>query len=145
MQIEQNLPRRLTTLLVTDIVGFSRMMEIDEERTARNLEHCMGLIQHAVNATDGRVFNQAGDAALAEFPSPVNALRCAVQIRETIINNANPDIAELRLRTGIHLADVIVKDEDLIGDGVNIAARIQQNAEPDTILVSDAIYENVKT
>jgi len=136
--------RRLATILVADIVGYSRLMEAAEEITAARLKTCHQLMSEAVKQADGRVFNRAGDAMLAEFASPVNALRCAVEIREiTAAGEADPS-ARLQLRFGLHLADVMVAGDDLIGDGVNLAARIQQTAEPDAIHVSQPLFDQIK-
>lgn len=136
--------RRLTTIMVADVVGFSRMMEQAEEATAEQVALCHGLISKAVNAGGGRVFNRAGDAALAEFDSPINALRSAVAIREDLASSCVSDGPALQMRFGLHLADVIVSGTDLIGDGVNLAARIQQHADADTICLSQPLFEQIK-
>jgi len=136
--------RRLATILVADIVGYSRLMETAEEPTAVRLQACQQLMTAAVVACDGRVFNRAGDALLAEFASPINALRCAVQIREELASMKADLTAPLQLRFGLHLADVMVTGDDLIGDGVNLAARIQQSADPDAIHVSQPLFDQIK-
>jgi len=136
--------RRLATILVTDVVGYSRLMEAAEETTAARLQRCHQAMSQAVKAADGRVFNRAGDAMLAEFASPINALRCAVQIRESMAAE-NADSAErFQLRFGLHLADVMVSGDDLLGDGINLAARIQQSADPDAIWVSQPLFDQIK-
>jgi TolB-like protein/class 3 adenylate cyclase/Flp pilus assembly protein TadD len=136
--------RRLAAIMVGDIVGYSAMMEIAEEITAARLDNCQSLISDKVRLLDGRVFGTAGDAALAEFPSPINAVRCAVEIRSGLAgmdgDNSNP----MRMRFGVHLADVVVRGRDLVGDGVNVAARIEQSAEPDDILVSGVLFDHVR-
>jgi adenylate cyclase len=136
--------RRLATILVADVVGYSRLMEAAEEPTAARLQACQHLMSAAVVAADGRVFNRAGDAMLAEFASPINALRCAVQIREDLAAKDASSTDRLLLRFGLHLADVMVTGNDLIGDGVNLAARIQQSAEPDAIYVSQPLFDQIK-
>jgi adenylate cyclase len=136
--------RRLATILVADVVGYSRLMEAAEETTAARLQICHQLMSEAVRAADGRVFNRAGDAMLAEFASPINALRCAVQIRENAAAEDADSTARLQLRFGLHLADVMVTGDDLLGDGVNLAARIQQSAEPDGIYVSQPLFDQIK-
>ena len=136
--------RRLTTILAADVVGYSRRMEQAEEATAALLESCQETISKAVSAGGGRVFNRAGDAALAEFASPINAVRAAVNIREELAGQETASSAALQLRFGLHLADVMVSGDDLIGDGVNLAARIEQAAEPDTICVSQALFDQIK-
>ena len=136
--------RRLATILVADVVGYSRLMEAAEEQTAARLQACQHLMSAAVVAADGRVFNRAGDAMLAEFASPINALRCAVRIREDLAAKDASSTDQLQLRFGLHLADVMVAGNDLIGDGVNLAARIQQSAEPDAIYVSQPLFDQIK-
>jgi adenylate cyclase len=98
----------------------------------------------AVTAADGRVFNRAGDAMLAEFGSPINALRCAVAIREEMAARDVDLKDRLQMRFGLHLADVLVSGDDLLGDGVNLAARIQQGAEPDAIDLSQNLFDQIK-
>ena len=136
--------RRLATILVADVVGYSRLMEAAEEITAARLQACHQLMSKSVATADGRVFNRAGDAMLAEFASPINALRCAVQIRESMAVEDAQSTARLQLRFGLHLADVMIAGDDLIGDGVNLAARIQQAAEPDAIYVSQPLFDQIK-
>lgn len=138
--------RRLAAIMVADVAGYSALMERAEEATAGSLTECHALITREVGKLGGRVFNRAGDAALAEFPSPVNAVVCAVEIQKgTDLAEGRPtDDKRLRLRIGLHLDDVIVSDQDLIGDGVNIAARIQQAAEPGHVWVSEAVFNQVR-
>ena len=138
------LQRRLATIMVADVVGYSRMMEQAEEETAAHLDVCQNLITETVQAGGGRIFNRAGDAALAEFPSPINAVKAAVGIREGLAA-LPPEIAHnMKMRFGLHLADVMVSGDDLLGDGVNLAARIQQGADPDTIHLSQTLFDQIK-
>ena len=117
-------------------------MESAEEHTAALLARCQELISDKASAMGGRVFNIAGDACLAEFGSPINALRCAAEVRSAL---AGSDEGEtLKLRFGLHLADVVIRGDDLVGDGVNVAARIQQSAEPDSIYVSGALFDQIR-
>jgi TolB-like protein/class 3 adenylate cyclase/tetratricopeptide (TPR) repeat protein len=138
--------RRLAAILAADVVGFSRQMEAAEERTAAQLAACQALIAETAGRFGGRVFNTAGDSALAEFSSPVNAVRTGVEIQRKL--SADEFAAEqpsaLALRIGVHLADVIVAGDDLIGDGVNLAARIQEAAEPGSVFASQAVFEQVR-
>ncbi|HEU0114483.1 MAG TPA: adenylate/guanylate cyclase domain-containing protein, partial [Thermomicrobiales bacterium] len=136
--------RRLAAIMVGDIVGYSALMEQAEETTAERLTSCHELIAQKVKLLDGRVFSTAGDAALAEFPSPINAVRCAVEIRGGLagIDGAHAD--PLKMRFGLHLADVVVRGRNLLGDGVNIATRIEQAAAPDDILVSSVLFDHVR-
>ena len=133
--------RRLATILVGDVVGYSAMMEADEERTAARIAEVSALIRAKVGARDGRVFKTMGDSVLAEFASPLNALRAAVEIRSAL---AEAPGSEIRMRFGLHLADVIESGSDVIGDGVNVAARIEQSAEPGAIEISGTLFEQVR-
>src|SRR5271154_3082691 len=116
--------RRIATILVADIVGYSAMMEADEEGTAVRLAGWRELIDAEIAKCDGRVFKAMGDAVLAEFASPINALRCAFNIRSGLTLAGRSDDHPLRMRFGLHLADVLINNDDLIGDGINLAARI---------------------
>jgi class 3 adenylate cyclase len=134
--------RRLAAIMVADIVAYSSLMEDAEEHTADRAAHCLQVIQGKVTSLGGRVFNTAGDACLAEFGSAINALRCAAEIRNTLAGGPEDD--PLRLRFGLHLADVVVRGNDLVGDGVNVATRIQQEAEPDSICISGVFFDNIR-
>jgi TolB-like protein len=138
--------RRLVTILAADVVGYSKQMEAAEEATAARLSRCQSLIEEMTAQHGGRVFNRAGDSALAEFQSPVNAVRCGVEIQRDLAANlgTSEKSTDLKLRIGVHLADVILSGSDLIGDGVNIASRIQEIAEPESVLVSEALFEQVR-
>ena len=136
--------RRLVAILAADVVGYSREMEAAEERTAEQLAQCQTLIAETVSSLGGRVFNTAGDLALAEFSSPVNAVRSGVEIQKKIGPNKTTPLSQLPLRIGVHLADVIVSGDDLIGDGINVAARIQEVAEPLSVYASQSIFEQVR-
>jgi adenylate cyclase len=136
--------RRLAAILVADVVGYSSLMEADEEGTAARLAACRAVIDAQVAECEGRVFKAMGDAVLAEFASPVNAVRCAAGIRSGLALGEQGGENPLRMRFGLHLADVLVEGDDLIGDGVNVAARIQQNGEPDAIDISAALFEQIR-
>ena len=117
------------------------MMEADEEGTAARIADVTAMLHEKVKARDGRIFKIMGDAILADFASPLNALRCAVEIRSALAEAAGETI---RMRFGLHLADVIESGDDVIGDGVNLAARIQSSADPGAIEVSGALFEQVR-
>ena len=136
--------RRIAAIMVGDVVGYSSMMEKSEELTAERVGKCQSLIAEKVEFLDGRIFNTVGDAALAEFQSAINALRCAVEIRSALAGAIAVEREPLKMRFGLNLADVIVQGNNLVGDGVNLAARIQQAAEPDAIDVSAMLFENVR-
>ena len=133
--------RRLAAILVGDVVGYSAMMEADEEGTAARITDLTAMVHEMVKARDGRVFKTMGDAVLADFASPLNALRCAVEVRSALAEAPNPAI---QMRFGLHLADVIESGDDLIGDGVNLAARIQSSADPGAIDISGTLFEQVR-
>ena len=116
--------RRMAAILVADVVGDSGLMEADEDGTARRLAACRSLIDAEIAKCDGRLFKAMGDAVLVEFASPINAVRCAVDTRAALALAGQGDARPLRMRFGLHLADVLVQNDDLIGDGVNLAARI---------------------
>ena len=137
--------RRMAAILVADVVGYSGLMEADEDGTAELLSNCRNLIDAEITKCDGRLFKAMGDAVLVEFASPINAVRCAAGVRAGLLLAGQGDERPLHMRFGLHLADVLVEnDDDLIGDGVNLAARIQQAADPDAIDVSAALFEQIR-
>ena len=136
--------RRLAAILVADIVGYSGLMEADEDDTARRLAGCRNLIDAEIAKCDGRLFKAMGDAVLVEFASPINAVRCAVNIRTGLALAAQGDERPFRMRFGLHLADVLVESDDLIGDGVNLAARIQQAADRMRSTSVRALFEHIR-
>ena len=139
--------RKLAAIMFTDIVGFSRQMGADETRMLRLLEVHNQIIQQAVAAHQGEVIKIMGDAFLVNFPLVVNAVQCARQIQAQFYSyNAEKDKAEqIHVRIGIHLGDIVVQPNgDVLGDGVNIASRLQTLAEPDTICISHKVYEEVE-
>lgn len=136
--------RKMAALMAADVVGYSAMMERNEELTADRLAICQTLISEKVGLLEGRVFKTAGDAAFAEFPSAVNAVRSAFEIRTALAGAQGSESEPLRMRFGLHIADVLVRGDDLVGDGVNLAARIQTAAEPDSIYVSSALFDHVR-
>ncbi|MBI3757457.1 MAG: adenylate/guanylate cyclase domain-containing protein [Deltaproteobacteria bacterium] len=137
--------RKLAAIMFTDIAGFSRQMGADEPRMLRVLEVHNQLIQHAVTDHQGHVIKTMGDGFLVDFPSVVNAVQCAQQIQSQLhAYNAKTDKTEqIHVRIGIHLGDIMQREGDVFGDGVNIASRLQTLAEPDTICLSDVVYRDV--
>lgn len=138
--------RKLTTILSADVAEFSRMMHADEDGTFRALQACREAIEPLVADHQGRIFGTAGDSAVAEFSSPVEALRCAADIQQAVesLGTGQPDDRRMRYRIGINLGDVLVTGKDLIGDGVNVADRIQHVANPGEICISAGVHELVK-
>ncbi|HWL67911.1 MAG TPA: adenylate/guanylate cyclase domain-containing protein [Geminicoccus sp.] len=138
--------RKLAAILSADAAGFSRQMHEDEAGTHLRLRSSREIIDRLVMNHDGRVVGSAGDSVLADFPSVVEALHCAVDIQQVLRrhNAALPPDQRLEFRVGINLGDVIVDGADIYGDGVNIAARLQQLAEPGGILVSQTVHNHVR-
>ena len=138
--------RRLAAILAADVVGYSRLMGEDEEGTLARLNACREFIDGLVNDHRGRVFGSAGDSVIAEFASPVEAVRCGVEIQQELeTRNAElPEDRRMQFRIGVNLGDVMAEGENLFGDGVNIAARLEQLAEPGGIHISDDVYRQVE-
>lgn len=136
--------RRMTAIMVGDIVGYSAMMEKSEEKAIARLTTCRTLTSEKVASLDGRIFNTAGNSTLAEFPSAINALRCAVEIGVALAGIDGPDVEPLKMRFGVHVADVSVHGRDLVGDGVNLTARIQQAAAPGAVWVSGVLFDHIR-
>jgi adenylate cyclase len=143
---EAPVERRLATILVADVYGYSRMMGENEERTVRILRAHRAIFDEMLKTHRGRIFNTAGDAVLAEFPSAVDAVRCATEIQSAIRtrNEALPESERMWFRIGINLGDVVVQGGDLLGDGVNVAARIQTAAEPGGVCISGSVYDQIQ-
>ena len=138
--------RRLATILMADVFGYSRMMGENEERTVEILRGHREVFDQLLKAHRGRVFNTAGDAILAEFPSAVEAVRCATEI-QTALRTRNehlPEAERMWFRIGINLGDIIVQGGDLLGDGVNVAARIQSIADPGGVCISGSVYDQIQ-
>ncbi len=133
--------RRLAAILSADVAGYSRLMEADEVATLRALVAHRKVIDRLIAKYSGRIANTAGDSVLAEFPSAVNAVECATEVQHQLASGGhNP---KLQFRIGIHVGDVMVRGDDLLGDGVNIAARLQALAKPEGICISGAAYDYV--
>jgi TolB-like protein/class 3 adenylate cyclase/Flp pilus assembly protein TadD len=138
--------RRLAAILCADVVGYSRLMEADEEATIRALSACREIIDKLVANHHGRVFGSAGDSVIAEFASPVEAVGCAADIQwELEKRNADlPEDSQMHLRIGVNLGDVVVEGDNLLGDGVNVAARLQALADPGGINLSGTVFDQVE-
>jgi adenylate cyclase len=129
--------RRLAAILAADVVGYSRMIGVDEGGTLSKLASLRReIIDPLITEHDGRIFKTTGDGLLAEFPSTVQALRCAIVVQERARSG------ELQLRIGVHQGDVVVEGDDLLGDGINVAARLEGLAEPGGICISSRVLED---
>jgi len=139
--------RRLAAILVTDMVGFSRLMERDEFGTiSRQKLHRSELIDPKIAQFHGRIVKTTGDGLLVEFVSVVDAVKCAVAIQEAV-NKGEADSSEvirIQYRMGINLGDVVVEGDDIFGDGVNVAARLEGICEPGGLCISDIVYQSVE-
>jgi class 3 adenylate cyclase len=138
--------RKLTTIFSADVQGYSRLMETDEETTLTTLKQYRDAMGRLITSHGGRVVNTWGDALLAEFPSVVEAVRAAIDVQNELAarNAGRPTAAQMVFRIGINLGDVIVEGDDIYGDGVNVAARLQTQAEPGGIVISNTVYDQVR-
>src|SRR5690348_14682513 len=139
--------RRLTAILAADVAGYSRLMGADEEGTHERLRAHLGeLIDPKIGEHRGRIVKNTGDGFLAEFASVVDAVRCAVEIQRGMAdrNAGTPPEERIEFRVGINLGDVIAEGEDIFGDGVNIAARLEGLADPGGVLVSNTVHDHVR-
>jgi formylglycine-generating enzyme required for sulfatase activity/class 3 adenylate cyclase len=140
-------PRRLAAILAADIAGYSRIMGADEEGTlARLKRHRREIIEPTIQEHYGRLIKTTGDGFLAMFDSPVEAVRCAIVIQQSIAgrNTSLPPSQRMQYRIGVNLGDVIVDPDDIYGEGVNIAARLENLAEPGGVYISGGVYEQIK-
>jgi class 3 adenylate cyclase len=137
--------RKIAAIMAADIAGYSRLVAEDEEETLRRLASYRAVFEDFVGRFSGRIFNTAGDAVLAEFSSAVEAVRCAIDVQESIRtrNLAYPISRQMCFRIGITIGDIVERDGDLLGDGVNIAARLEGLAQPGGLCVSRTVYEQV--
>jgi adenylate cyclase len=144
---DEPVERRLAAVLAADIAGYSRLMGRDEERTLINLKSFRKtLVDPAIAAHRGRIVKTTGDGMLVEFASAVDAARCAVEVQRSMaVQNADvPQDIRIEFRIGIHIGDIIIDDNDIFGDGVNIAARLEGIAEPGGICISDDAHRQIR-
>ena len=138
--------RRLAAILAADVAGYSRMMGADEEGTHERFKgHLRELVNPKIKEHRGRIVKNTGDGLLAEFPSAVNAVRCAAEVQRAMVdrNAGVPENKRISFRIGVNLGDIMVEPEDIFGDGVNIAARLEALAEPGGLCISRAVYDQV--
>jgi len=140
------LERKLTTILCADVAGYSRLMEQDEVGTLQSLKKARTIIVSEIESHSGRLINMAGDAVIADFSSVVNAVHCSVSIQTKLQQHKQKEENEVPLsfRIGLNLGDVIIEGDDIFGDGVNIAARLEGLAPKDGVCISGTVYAHVK-
>lgn len=138
--------RKLTTIFAADVQDYTRLMGQDEEGTLAMLKHYRDAMSRLIASHGGRVVNTWGDGLLADFPSVVEAVRAAIDVQNELAgkNAARPMDGRMLFRIGINLGDVIVEGEDIYGDGVNIAARLQASAPAGGIVISNTVYDQVR-
>jgi adenylate cyclase len=141
--------RKLAAILAADVVGFSRLTGADEDRTLARLRALRSdLIDPTIAVHKGRVVKRTGDGAIVEFRSVVDAVRCAIEVQNAMAerNSGVPEDRRIEFRIGVHLGDVVEEEDgDLMGDGVNIAARLEGVAKPGAICLSEDAYRQVKS
>ena len=137
--------RKLAAILAADVVNFSILMGENEDRTLKNLKACRILTDECITVNHGRIFGSAGDSIIAEFASPVDAVVAATEFQRSLKqrNEGVPEEDQMKFRVGLNLGDVIVEGENLYGDGVNVAARLEGLAEPGGISLSGKFHEEV--
>jgi adenylate cyclase len=143
---EHKVERRLVAIFAADVAGYSRLMSHAEVETLRTVTAHREVMDRLIAEHRGRIANTAGDSILAEFPSAVDAVQCAIAIQEALTRTTQEMPVEKRLqfRIGVHVGDVLVQGSDLLGDGVNIAARLESLADPGGICISEATFSYVR-
>src|ERR1700736_1671818 len=140
-------PRRLAAIVAGDIAGYSRLMQIDEEGTHNRVKRIeRDLIEPSIAEHHGKLVKTTGDGFIAIFDSPVEAVRCSIVIQQNLVgrNAALPRDYWIEYRIGVNLGDVIIETDDIYGDGVNIASRLEGIAHPGQVYISGGIYEQIK-
>ena len=140
------LERRLVAILAADVEGYSRLMHGDEEATMATLSARRALVDELIAQHRGRIANTAGDSVLAEFASVVDAVRCAIEIQATLqkANEGEPEARQMRFRIGVNVGDVMFKEGDIFGDGVNVAARLEGLVKGGEICVSRGVHDHLR-
>ena len=136
----QSVDRKLTAIMFTDIVGFTSLMRADEKKALNILYYNRQLLDPLIKKYNGEILKEMGDGTLNSFSSAIEAVRCALEIQETL-----EEVPALNLRIGVHIGDVIDTGEDIFGDGVNIASRIQNLADPGGICISQAVNDSIQS
>ncbi|MFL2807228.1 MAG: adenylate/guanylate cyclase domain-containing protein [Paracoccaceae bacterium] len=135
---EKKIDRKIAVIFVTDVVGFSKLMEKNEDETLQSFRACKELLDNLFQEHGGRIFNTAGDSVLAEFQSAVSAVICASEFQKLVKErNSNiSEVSQMHFRIGLNMGDVIVEGDNLYGDGVNVAARLEALSQPDGVCLS---------
>src|SRR5579872_4920893 len=143
---EQRVARRLAAIVAADVAGYSRLMGLDEVGTARTLREHLAVTDALVAQHGGRLVKSTGDGLLLEFPSVVDAVECAIAV-QTVMAERNADVPvdrRMLYRIGVNLGDILIEGDDILGDGVNIAARLEGIADPGGICISSSAYDQVR-
>ena len=142
---ENKIDRKIAVIFVTDVVGFSKLMEKNEDQTLKSFRSCREILDNLFKEHGGRIFNTAGDSVLAEFQSAVSAVVCASEFQKLISerNSSVSEDSEMHFRIGINMGDVIVEGDNLYGDGVNVAARLEALSQPGGVCLSKSIHDFV--
>ena len=137
--------RKLTTIFASDVVGFSKMMGLDEVKTLKILKERRETIDNIIEEHDGVIFGSAGDSVIAEFSSPLKAAEAAVATQRSmkIMNKGKDESEQMNFRVGINIGDVMVSDDNLFGDAVNVAARLEAEAKPAGICISNTVFDMI--
>src|ERR1700676_4323313 len=138
--------RRLAAIVAADVAGYSRLMGLDEVGTARTLREHRKVTDALVEKHGGRIVKTTGDGVLLEFPSVVDAVECAVAVQAGVAggNDGTPQNPRMLFRIGINLGDILIEGDDILGDGVNVAARLEGIAEPGGICISASAHDQVR-
>ena len=137
--------RKVTVILAADAVGYSKMMETNEEQTFENLKVCRDIIDSLISEYRGRIFNTAGDSVIAEFQSAVDAVICASEFQKTLKerNESNDESQNMEFRVGINMGDVVIEGDNLYGEGINVASRLELLAQSGGICLSKNVHDIV--
>ena len=143
--VEKKIDRKIAVIFVTDVVGFSKLMEKNEDQTLQAFRACKNILESLFGEHGGRIFNTAGDSVLAEFQSAVSAVICASDFQKLLKerNSSVSEEAKMHFRIGLNMGDVIVEGDNLYGDGVNVAARLEALSQPDGVCLSKSIHDFV--
>jgi len=139
----KEIERKIAVIFATDVVGYSKSIEKNEDQTIKNFRSCKEILEDLFKEHDGRIFNTAGDSVLAEFSSAVSAVICATEFQKLMKERNDSETADLKMefRIGINMGDVVVEGDNLYGDGVNIAARLEALAQPNGVCLSRSVHE----